>query len=234
MEKRTRHTAGATNGSESKGGFFGGNRTRMATTVLALLIALGLGFQIIARRDELVTAPTVAKVTDCDRLAAHPSDTQKLSPGVEQPKVDIPAAKKACHAALTASPGDGRILYQLGRSYFYNDEKDQGIAYFKQSDTAGYAQGQFVLGLIYSQGNGIEPDMCEAGRLWVKAARQRHLYSKIFLANNWMDGLFADCALEITEQELDGMVSQAAELADTQNRQDDVAMLRENWDKRKR
>lgn len=233
MEKRSKRNSDDTNGNA--GGAFGSsNRTRMVTTVLVLFIALGLGFQIIARRDDLVPDPTVAKVTDCDRLAAHPSDTQKLSPGVAQPQVNIPAAKQACHAALTASPGDGRVLYQLGRAYFYNEEKDQGIAYFTQSDAAGYAQGQFVLGLIYSQGNGIDPDMCQAGRLWVKAARQRHLYSKIFLVSNWMDGLFADCNLAITPQELDGMVSQAAELADTPEHQDDVTQLRTNWDKRKR
>lgn len=206
----------------------------MAMTVLVLFIALGLGAQVILQRDDLIASATSSKVTDCDRLAAHPSDTQKLSPGVEQPKVDIPAAKKACHQALEAAPGDGRILYQLGRGYFYNDEKDQGIAYFRQSDAAGYAQGQFVLGLIYSQGNGVEPDMCQAGQLWLKAAHQRHLYSKVFLASNWMDGLFEGCELPVTDQELDGMVSQAAELADTQNRIDDVGMLRANWAKRKR
>ncbi len=234
MEKRSKRNSGGTEEGANGPAFGSPKRTRMVTTVLVLFIAMGLGFQIISRRDDLVAEPSVGKVTDCDRLAAHPSDTQKLSPGVTQPQVDIPAAKQACHAALKASPGDGRILYQLGRAYFYNDEKDKGIAYFKQSDAAGYAQGQFVLGLIYSQGNGIEPDMCEAGQLWLKAARQRHLYSKIFLVSNWMDGLFADCNLAITAQELDGMVSQAAELADTAEHQDDVAQLRTNWDKRKR
>jgi tetratricopeptide (TPR) repeat protein len=206
----------------------------MATTVFALFIALALGFQIIARHEELAPEAYALKVTECDRLAAHPSDTQKLSPGVEQSNVDIQAAKKACHEALEKAPGDGRILYQLGRAYFYNDEKDKGIGYFKQSSAAGYAQGQFVLGLVYFQGNGIEPDVCAAGELWLAAAHQRHLYSKIFLVSNWMDRMFKGCNLQLTEQELDGLVFQAVELANTEKEHDDVRQLRRNWDQRRR
>lgn len=205
----------------------------MTTTVFVLFMSVGLALQFIVERDDMAGVATV-KVTDCDRLAAHPSDTQKLAPGVKQADVDIPASKKACHAALANASGDGRILYQLGRGYFYNSESDQGIAYFNQSADAGYPQGQFVLGLIYAQGNGIEPDTCKAGALWLKAARQRHLYSKIFLVNNWTDGMFEGCDLDITAQELDGLVSMAMELADTEEAQTNVAQMRANWDARKR
>jgi TPR repeat protein len=126
-------------------------------------------------------------------------------------------------------PGNGRIFYQLGRTYFYNRELERGIAYFRQSADAGYAQGQFVLGLILMQGNGIEPDACAGGKLWLGAARQRHLYSKIYLGQNWLDGLFAECDLGVTRQELDGLVSAAEELADTEIQRDDLAQLKKNW-----
>ncbi|MDX2144584.1 MAG: hypothetical protein SFV19_14610 [Rhodospirillaceae bacterium] len=209
-----------------------GGRLRFAFTVLALLITLGVVLpQLYRERDDLTEG---AKVTDCDRLAAHPSDTQRLAPGVTQAEVEIARARKACHQALDAAPGDGRILYQLGRTYFYDRDYERGIGYFRQSAAAGYAQGQFVLGLILVQGNGIEPDTCAGGALWVKAARQRHLYSKIYLANNWLDGMFSDCDLAVTEQELDGMVSAAEEFADTETQKDDVATLRKNWENRKR
>jgi len=206
----------------------------MVTTVFSLFIAVGVAMQLIARKDDEMNAIGVARVTECDRLAAHPSDTQKLSPGVTQPEVNIPVARKACEDALKKAPHDGRILYQLGRTDFYNKEYETGIAYFRQSDAAGYAQGQFVLGLILVQGNGTEPDTCAGGALWVKAARQRHLYSKIFLANNWLDGMFAECNLPITEQEIDGMASAAEELADTATQHEDVATMRKNWESRKR
>jgi hypothetical protein len=133
-----------------------GSKIRMVTTVFGLFIAIAAAGQLITRKDEEMAG--AARVTDCDRLAAHPSDTQKLSPGIVQAEVDIPAARKACHIAHDQSPGDGRILYQLGRTYFYAKDYDKGIAYFRQSDASGYAQGQFVLGLIMVQGNGTEPD----------------------------------------------------------------------------
>jgi TPR repeat protein len=225
MNKRLKRGFNTEQTSASGGRLITPGRIRMATTVAVLFLALGLAFQVISRRDALPPEGT-ARVTECDRLAAHPSDTQRLTPGIKQPDVDIPAAKAACSAALAANPGDGRILYQLGRAYFYDGDLEQGIAYFRQSDAVGYAQGQFVLGLIYAQGNGVEPDACIAGSLWVKAARQRHLYSKVFLVNNWLDGMFDPCELGVTAQELDGLVSMAAELADTPQAQDDVAAMR--------
>jgi TPR repeat protein len=205
----------------------------MATTVLVLLIALGMAFQIIARREELAAASNASKVTDCDRLAAHPSDTQKLAAGVAQADVKIATARDACHKALAASPGDGRILYQLGRTYFYDGQLQDGIAYFEQSAEAGYAQGQFVLGLIYVQGNGVEPDACRGGDLWMKAARQQHLYSKIFLVNNWLDGFFQGCGLDVIEDDLKAFVMQARDLADTPKAEEDVITLQANWDARR-
>jgi TPR repeat protein len=204
----------------------------MAFTILALLVALG-GVVPRLTQDTLDSAG-VAKVSDCDRLAAHPSDTQRTAPGVSQSDVDIPRARQACQRALAENPGDGRMLYQLGRTYFYDKDYERGIAYFRQSDAAGYAQGQFVLGLILIQGNGTEPDTCAGGELWVKAARQRHLYSKIYLTNNWLDGMFGECNLGVTEQEIDGMISAAEELAETETQRDDLAMLKKNWSARPR
>jgi TPR repeat protein len=210
-----------------------GRKVRMAATVIGLFIAMGAAGQLILQKTEDIE-PGTQRVLACDRLAAHPSDTLKLSPGVAQADVDIPRARQACEQALKQNPNDGRLLYQYGRTFFYDKQLERGIEIFRQSDAAGYAQGQFVLGLILIQGNGVEPDTCAGGALWVKAARQRHLYSKIYLANNWLDGMFTDCNLAITEQEIDGMVSAAEELADTPTQQDDVAMLRKNWEGRKR
>ena len=172
-----------------------------------------------------------AAFTDCDRLAAHPSDTQKIAPGVKQEQVDIAKGKAACIAALKRQPGDGRTLYQLGRMYFYDKDAVTGIDYFRQSAAAGYPNGMFVLGLILIQGNGTEPDTCGGGRLWVTAARARHLYSKIYLANNWRDGMFKDCGLDIAEPEIAAMLTAAGELIESPQEQDDLDQAKANWAK---
>lgn len=210
------------------------NRVRLASTIAVFFITAGLAVKLLGSAAGEAEDVATAKVTDCDRLAAHPSDPQKLAPGVEQKEVDVPRAKAACLKAFAANPTDGRTLYQLGRTYFYGGEFDPALDYFRRSDAAGYAEGQFVLGLVLVQGNGVEPDLCAGGASWVKAARQRHVYAKIYLVNNWLDGLFAGCDLGITEQEMDGMVSAAEEMAETPRQKDDVTTLRANWSARKR
>ena len=56
-------------------------------------------------------------VTDCDRLAAMPYDTGHASslPGVEQDRIDIPAATAACNDAMARYPDVARFAFQAGR-----------------------------------------------------------------------------------------------------------------------
>jgi TPR repeat protein len=208
-------------------------RLRRLLAGAALLVALFAIVPVLERSRE-AGAPRgdgAAKVTACDRLAAHPSDTQKLAPGIAQENVDIAKGKAACIEALKKAPNDPRLLYQLGRMYFYNKEYETGIGFMRRSAAGGYPQGAFVLGLILVQGNGTEPDACEGGRLWVKAARQRHLYSKIYLASNWRDGLFKDCALDVTDAEIGSMLTAAEDLVENARERDDLEQAKANWAK---
>jgi TPR repeat protein len=173
-----------------------------------------------------------APQTLCDLLATHPSDTQKAASGVEQEDFDIPAAREACANALAQYPTEGRFAYQYGRSFFYDDEYEAALPYFEQAARSGHAQGQLVLGLVLMGGYAGDPDTCAAGRWWLAAARQTHLYSKIYLLQNWTDGLFEDCNLDLTEAEANIMVEAAVKLASTPQARDDVAQLQDSWAQR--
>ncbi|NKB43970.1 MAG: hypothetical protein GKS03_06780 [Alphaproteobacteria bacterium] len=181
-----------------------------------------------------VTGSALAQApqTACDRLAAHPSDTQKSAPGVEQEDFDIPAARSACRDALAAYPDEGRFAYQYGRSFFYEDKYEAALPYFEQAAESGHAQGQLVLGLVLMGGYAGDPDTCAAGRWWLAGARQNHLYSKIYLIQNWIDDLFEDCDLKLTESEANDMIKAAAKLASTPQARDDVAQLQDSWSQR--
>ena len=48
-------------------------------------------------------------VTDCDRLAAHPSDPNAVTEGVSRAEMDKPAAIAACLAAVKSDPGNPRL-----------------------------------------------------------------------------------------------------------------------------
>lgn len=43
-------------------------------------------------------------VTECDRLASHPDDPDRVATGVPQADVDLAKAIPACRAAVTADP----------------------------------------------------------------------------------------------------------------------------------
>jgi hypothetical protein len=58
---------------------------------------------------------TALTVTDCDRLASHPEDPDRVAPGVPGSKVDVPRAIAACTAAVERDPADPRKRYQLAR-----------------------------------------------------------------------------------------------------------------------
>lgn len=174
-------------------------------------------------------AHAAAPQTNCDLLAAHPSDTQKAAPGVEQEDFDIPAARAACREALNTYPEEGRFAYQYGRSFFYEGKYEAALSYFEQAAASGHAQGQLVLGLVLMGGYAGDPDVCEAGRWWLAGARQQHLYSKIYLLQNWIDDMFEDCGLDLTESEADGMINEAEELVASDQARDDLEQLKDSW-----
>lgn len=89
-------------------------------------------------------AAAQAPRTLCGDLAAHPSDTQKMAPGIEQENYDIPAGRAACTEAIKQYPNEGRFQYQYGRSYFYNDEYEAALPHFERAAELGSAQGQLV------------------------------------------------------------------------------------------
>lgn len=174
-------------------------------------------------------ALAAAPQTQCDLLAAHPSDTQKAAPGVEQEDFDIPTARAACRDALDTYPNEGRFAYQYGRSFFYDGDYGAALPYFKQAAATGHAQGQLVLGLVLMGGYAGDPKVCEAGHWWLAGARQAHLYSKIYLLQNWIDGLFEDCALDLTESEAAQMIEDAESLVTTEQARDDLEQLKDGW-----
>lgn len=177
-------------------------------------------------------ASSATPQTQCDILAAHPSDTQKAAPGVEQEDFAIPAARAACREALESYPEEGRFAYQYGRSFFYEGNYVAALPYFEQAATAGHAQGQLVLGLVLMGGYAGDPDECAAGRWWLEGARQTHLYSKIYLLQNWIDGLFDHCDLGLTDAEAESMIEDAESLATTNQARDDLEQLKDGWAKR--
>lgn len=150
-------------------------------------------------------------VADCDRRAGHPSDPDKVGEGIDSEKVDVPAAIKACAAAVQAEPANARVRYQLGRVLFYDKQTAKALPYLEAAATAGYRQAQFVFGFVYFDGrNDLAKDPCPAAPLWRKAAANGHYASEISYARGVIKGTFAACGPQADRTEVRRLLESAA------------------------
>ena len=85
-----------------------------------------------------------AQPTDCDVLAAHPSDPDKITEGVGSDVMLVPAVA-ACKDAVSKDPGNRRLRYQLGRVLFYSGQTQEAWPHLEYAAENGSAQAQFVV-----------------------------------------------------------------------------------------
>jgi hypothetical protein len=133
---------------------------RIAAILIAGVIALSL------------SQPTHASgVSDCDRLAAHGSDPDKVvAVGVSGKEISTEAIS-ACQDAVADEPDNLRFRYQLARALAENGRASEGHPDMFMAAEGGYRQAQFVLGYLYDEGfQGLAQDPCEAEALWLGAA----------------------------------------------------------------
>lgn len=156
-------------------------------------------------------ASAQSNITDCDRLAAHPSDPDKLTEGIPSESVKIPEAVAACQSALKAAPDDARLNYQLGRVLFYKKEYAEGFRYLEKSAKLKYRQAQFVVGYLHTEGREgfLKPDHCKAIPLWQEAANRGHYAAEISLSRNYLRGVYASCEMKFDRAVLIGYLESA-------------------------
>src|SRR5574344_828360 len=65
---------------------------------------------------------------------------------------------------------------------------DEGRDWFKKSAGKGYAPAQYMLGLFFYDGNGMEYDCIRAAFWWYKAAVQGHADAQCSLAKLYYRG----------------------------------------------
>jgi TPR repeat protein len=150
---------------------------------------------------------TAASVTECDRLAAHPSDPDKATPGVPTSEVKgwNESAIWACRQAVARSPDDPRQRYQLGRALFYAGQQAEALRHLAVSASGTHRQAQFVLGLMYTDGvpDVLEPDACKALALWQDAASRGHYAARVALGRDWVRGRYLACPDAPTAEQVD-------------------------------
>jgi hypothetical protein len=120
-------------------------------------------------------------VTECDRLAAHPSDPGRVAPGIEWGAMDGAAAVAACKAALEEHPGEARLQAALGRAYEKVEQYDRAMALNRLAAEKGSLAAYHNLGNLYRKGRGVPVDPAEAAHWYRLAAEQGHMGDQYFL-----------------------------------------------------
>jgi TPR repeat protein len=149
------------------------------------------------------TSVAHAEISECDRLASHPEDPDKVLPGLHRPQMDLLRAEAACRAAVAADPRSGRALYQLGRVLFYGRHTDESLTTLEKAVAVGYRQAIFVLGYVYFDGTQAPRDDCRAAALWQRSVGLDHPWTGYYLVSGWLDGRFEKCDIKLSEADIE-------------------------------
>ncbi|MCU0759504.1 MAG: hypothetical protein MUF07_09995 [Steroidobacteraceae bacterium] len=182
--------------------------TLRASIALVLVFACGPAFASEAKTFD--PSPYSQAVTDCDRRASHDDDPFKVTPGLERPQMDLPAAIRACEADLKKDPGNPRLLYLLARVLTYSGRVGEALPYIEKSASLKYPQSLFVTGYLYLDGAYQAPkDPCRAGELIRESAIYGRLAGQVGFPKYVLDGRFKGCAVKQDKEELAGFLAAA-------------------------
>ncbi|MCB2108175.1 MAG: hypothetical protein KDE14_10760, partial [Rhodobacteraceae bacterium] len=134
-------------------------------------------------------------VTECDRLASHPEDPDRVAPAVETSDLQFDAAIAACRADIVREPDNSRLHYLLGRLLFYNKQNEEAVKEVRNAADMGYRQAQFVFGAFINNKRPFAPtDICVLEDYWLKSAIAGRQAARISYVRYALRGKFDGCA----------------------------------------
>ncbi|PHX98358.1 MAG: hypothetical protein CK529_13490 [Rhodospirillaceae bacterium] len=162
----------------------------------------------------LVAAPAVAQQpTQCDLLAGHVEDPDKVGPGALR-VADNKAAIAACEKDLATDLANRRLRYQLSRVQFYDGQTEIAMQNLGAAAKAGSQQAQFVFGYITDAGlQGVKKDSCLVEDMWVRSARQGRFAAQVSYPHHVMGGNFNGCKLQASDDEMAEFLARAVKNA---------------------
>jgi TPR repeat protein len=102
-------------------------------------------------------------VAACDSYAAAAVPLEQVNPGLAIP---------ACADAVRQYPNSSRLIFELGRAYYKNNDFNSAAALYQQAAYQGFAAAEIGLGFLYDVGQGVPKDYAQAMLWYRKAADQ--------------------------------------------------------------
>ena len=136
---------------------------------IAFIVLALIGHWLLSNANRL-------SATECDRLAASPTDPSRGAPGVEWQDMDGEATVRACTQDVTriADVFRPRLQVQLGRGHERLKQFADAARNYRAAATAGNAEGMSRLGDLLYGAQGVARDLAEACRLYEAAANAGH------------------------------------------------------------
>jgi len=131
-------------------------------------------FSTLARTRMQALKPAVASApeTECDRLAADPTDPMKLASvrGVTYEALLAAPALAACEKAVADHPLEPRLMSQYSRSLYKTDNLTEAYEWARKAADLGYSDAATTIGIMYETGKGAPQNGTEASIWYRKAA----------------------------------------------------------------
>jgi uncharacterized protein len=127
-------------------------------------------------------------VNDCDRLAGHPGDPQKVTKGVDYEKLDTAAAIAACGRALIAHPETARFEMQLGRAHYKARDYKTAFEWFEKASSQKSTMAMYFLARLIHYGEGVSKDTVKARDWYERAAGKGSPDAMVQLGDLFLNG----------------------------------------------
>ena len=146
---------------------------------------LGLGSALYSIQDRIeaggATKPQGSQnigqaIAECDAAAGNSEDENQPGQGVSWADINASEAVFACEKAVQLAPGDGRMLYQLGRAYD-KARNPRAIDLIKAAISTQYPAAYNHMGMLYWYGDYTEQDYWQAGQYLKLGAELGNLQS---------------------------------------------------------
>ncbi len=124
-------------------------------------------------------------IHDCDTLAAHPADTERVAPGVQWDLMNARAAIQACAQAVEQHPDVLRFQFQLGRALLRAKRRDEGLPYLFAVADKGYSAAFANIGGTYQYDL---QNYSEAYKWYLRGAELNDVNAQTHLADMYFQG----------------------------------------------
>ncbi len=131
-------------------------------------------------------------VTQCDLLAAHPDDENRVAEGILGALVNTRAAIRECTKALADDPNNPRHQFQLARTLHLRQQWDEAEYYYIKAGEQNYPISFSMRGGLYRDGVARPQDLDLAFELTRRAADLGDVTGQTNLGRHLLEGWGTD------------------------------------------